>query len=314
MASKSFEWTFIKKPLRKYEQPEGQDTPVKRPLSVANVPLDALDLFFNHRGIGWSWSSHPFPQRSTHPPSITSVLAKTLLEFTLLDATQYVLHLMSSSVDKTGSGSLINTGLPFLLHRFSALLATFFGAVWAYAQIDLMYHVAMLIGRILLRQPATLWPPFFHRPWMATSVRDFWSVRWHQFFRHFFIVFGARPGGALLGQPGATMGAFFVSGLIHIVGPVWATGRVTEFLHKGDFFLLMDLGVSLECGFERATGLPVRGWLGWLWTMGWMLSWGPLVVGSLGRGGIFAIELFPDHLRPGKMFVNGAISLFCMCK
>jgi hypothetical protein len=314
MASKSFEWTFIKKPLRKYEQPEGQNTPVKRPLSVANVLLDALDLFFNQRGIGWSWSSCPFPHRSTPPPSIASVLAKTLLKFMLLDTTQYVLHLMNSSIDKTGGGSLIDAGLPFLLRKFSAPLATFFRALWTYAQLDLMYHVAMLIGRILLRQPATLWPPFFRRPWMATSVREFWSDRWHQFFRHFFVVFGARPGGALLGQPGAVMGAFSVSGLIHIVGPAWAAGRVTEFLYDGGFFLLMGLGVILESGFERATGLPVRGWLGWLWAVAWMLSWGSLFFGSWGRGGIFAIELFPDRLRPGKMFLNGVISLLGMCK
>jgi len=43
--------TCNKKPLRNNEQPEGQDTPVKRPLSVANVLLDAFDLFFNQRGL-----------------------------------------------------------------------------------------------------------------------------------------------------------------------------------------------------------------------------------------------------------------------
>ena len=314
MASKSFEWTFIKKPLRKYEQPEGKDTPVKRPLSVANVLLDALDLFFNQRGIGWSWSSRPFPHRSTPPPSIASVLAKILLKFTLLDTVQYVSYLMSSSIDKTGGGSLIDTGLPILLRRFSAPLTTFFHGLWTYAQWDLVYHVAMLVGRILLRQPATHWPPFFHQPWMATSMREFWGDRWHQFFRHFFVVFGARPGRALLGQPGAVMGAFAMSGFIHVVGPACATGRVTEFLRNGGFYLLMGLGVILESAFERATGLGVRGWSGWLWTMAWTLSWGSLYSGSWSRGGVFALELFPDHLRPGKMFVNGAIFLFGMCK
>jgi hypothetical protein len=103
-----------------------------------------------------------------------------------------------------------------------------------------------------------------------------------------------------------------MSGLIHIVGP-WAAG-VTEFRQEGVFFLLMGLGVVLESAFERVAGLPVRGWLGWLWAMGWMLSWGSLSFRSWGRGGIFAIELLPDHLRPGKILVNGAISLFSKCK
>jgi hypothetical protein len=40
------------------------------------------------------------------------------------------------------------------------------------------------------------------RPWMATSITDFWSFRWHQFFRNTFVAFGARPGGALFGKAG----------------------------------------------------------------------------------------------------------------
>ena len=33
-----------------------------------------------------------------------------------------------------------------------------------------------------------------------------------------FVVYGARPGGALLGKPGACIGAFAVSGVLHDVG------------------------------------------------------------------------------------------------
>jgi len=33
------------------------------------------------------------------------------------------------------------------------------------------------------------------------SLLDFWRFRWHQFIRHVFVVFGARPGGSLLGAP-----------------------------------------------------------------------------------------------------------------
>src|SRR5487761_1685997 len=95
MVSKSFEWTFTKKPLRKYELQEGQDTPIERPLSIANALLDALDLFFNQRGIGWSWSSRPFPSESAPPPSISSVLAKILFKFTVLDISQYILDWMA---------------------------------------------------------------------------------------------------------------------------------------------------------------------------------------------------------------------------
>jgi hypothetical protein len=313
MASRSFEWTFIKQPLRKYEWPEGQDTPVERPLSITNVLLDALDLFFNQRGIGWSWSSRPFPAKAHHPPSIASVLAKTLMKFTVYDSSQYVMYLMSPSIDKIGSGGLFDANIPFLHRTVLVLLATLFLGLWAYTQLDLTYHVAMLIGRIILRQPASHWPPFFHQPWMATSMRSFWGIHWHQFFRHFFIVVGARPGGVLLGQPGAIMGAFAVSGLMHIVC-LWATGCVTRLSYQGGFYLLMGVGLILESKFERATGSRVRGFFGWLWAMAWMLSWGSRFLNWRARSGIFAVEFLPDHLRPGKWLINGAISLFSNCK
>ena len=46
--------------------------------------------------------------------------------------------------------------------------------------------------------------------------------------------------------------------------------------HDGGFFLLMGLGVVLECVFERVAGLPVKGWYGWLWTMTWTITWASL--------------------------------------
>ena len=312
MVSKSFEWTFTKKPLRKYELQEGQDTPIERPLSITNVLLDALDLFFNQRGLGWSWSSRPFPNETTPPPSIASVLAKILFKFTVLDISQYILDWMAPSLDKTGGG--IFATLPLLPRTILSLLATFVNGLWAYAQMALMYHFSTLIGRILLRQPASHWPPFFRRPWMATSIREFWNVHWHQFFRHFFVVAGARPGGVLLGWPGAVMGAFAVSGLMHIAGR-WAIGHwhVTELGNEGAFYLVMGVGVVLERVFERASGSRMRGWLGWLWTMGWILSWGSYFLDLRVGGGTFPVEFFPDHLRPGKMLIDGAISLFGKC-
>ena len=312
IALRSFEWTFIiKKPLRKYEWPvsEGQDTPVERSLSVSNVLLDAFDLLFNMRGIGWSWSSRPFPRESTPRPSIAWALAKTLMKFVVLDTSYYILQLMSPSVVKAGGGSIFDATVPFLPHTLTVLLATFVAGLWLCTRLDLTYHIAMLIGRILLRQPASYWPPFFRRPWMATSVRDFWSVRWHQFLRHICVAFGARPGGALLGRPGAVIGAFAMSGFVHIAG-VWGIGCKTEFLYDVGFFVIMGVGAILEGAFQGATRLPVRGFSGWLWTMGWTLSWGSFIIDSWARRGFLAADSAPDHLRPGKLLINGAISLF----
>jgi len=54
-----------------------------------------------------------------------------------------------------------------------------------------------------------------------------------------FVVYGVRPGGALLGKPGARIGAFAVSGVLHDVG-LWGLGRGMELAHRYHY-----------CPFER---------------------------------------------------------------
>ena len=309
VAMRSIEWTFIKRPLRRYELPEGRDSPVERPLSVSNVLIDSFDLLCNQRGIGWSWSSDPFLRKSTPPPSIASIWAKTLLKVMVVDVSQYIMQSICPSMERPGGGSIFDPTLPLLPRTHLGALAAIFGGVWVCAAVDSLYHVGMLAGRLILRQPAWQWPPLFRRPWMATSIRDFWSNRWHQYLRHIFVVFGARPGGKFLGRAGAVMGAFSVSALIHYLG-LWGTGHGTEFHFDAGFFLLMGLGAVMEDAFQRATGLRVGGWFGWLWTMSWTLGWGTLLVDGWARRGLFAAHFLPDKLRLGKMLIDGAVSLF----
>ncbi|KAI0255101.1 hypothetical protein BJV78DRAFT_1120236 [Lactifluus subvellereus] len=308
MALRSFEWTFIKRPLRKYELQKDQVTPVERPLYVSNVLLDAFDLFFNQRGIGWSWSSNPFPRENTLPLSIASVWAKMLLKFTAFDTSLYIIHRVCPSVNNPEGGSLFDPTLSLLPRTALAAFSAICGGVWVYAFVDSMYHIATLIGRIILRQPAWQWPRLTHRPWMATSIQEFWSFRWHQSLRHFFIIFGARPGGALLGKPGAVMGAFTVSAFIHYIG-VWGLGNGIEFSTSGGFFLLMGLGAVMEGAFKQATGLRVQGWIGWSWMMLWTLVWGTFMLDGWARRGMLANDFLPDRLRPGKMLVDSIITL-----
>jgi len=309
MALRSFEWTFMKKPIRKYELKKSQDdAPVERELTVPNVLLDAFDLFCNQRGIRWSWAHKPFPATSAQPRSIADIGATLLLKFTALDTAQYIMQRLSPVINQPGGGSIFDPSLPLLPRVGGAALSAICGGVWSYSVVASLYYTAALIGRALLCQPASEWPPISHRPWLSTSVREFWSYRWHQFFRHFFVVFGARPGGALFGLPGAVMGAFAMSALIHHVG-MWGVGYGTEFSTTGGFFLLMGVGVIMEDTFKRTTGLPVRGWLGWLWTMLWTTLWGIFMLDGWARHGMLGGDFFPDRLRPGKFLVNSVISL-----
>ncbi|KAH8982091.1 hypothetical protein EDB92DRAFT_1804839 [Lactarius akahatsu] len=309
---RSFEWTFvIKEPLRRYELTTDQGAPTgsKKPLSISSVLLDGLDLFFNQRGIGWSWSSQPFPQWTTAPPSLPSLFASFLFRVTMFDASQYLIQLACPAVSSSpNGGSIFDPNLNLLPRIASAAFASICGGFWTYLLLDMVYNMTALIGRVVCRQPASHWPPISHRPWLSTSLHEFWSYRWHQLFRHVFVTFGARPGGALLGRPGALIGAFVVSAVMHFTG-VWGLGSGAEFGTAGGFFLLMGLGVAMEVGFKKVTGMRVGGFFGWLWTMLWVLVWGMLMIDAWARHGMLASGMFPTQIRPGKPPVDAVVGL-----
>ncbi|KAI0291686.1 hypothetical protein BC826DRAFT_1098046 [Russula brevipes] len=273
LSLRSFEWAFVKKPFKRYELPKlHQDAPIER------------HLLSNQRGVGWSWSN-PFPRESSPPPSIASALAKALLKLTVFDASQCIIHYVCPSVNNPRGGSIFDPNRD-LVHRISlAAFSAICAGVWLYAFMDSMYHVGEVVGRIVFRHPASLWPRFSNKPWMSTSLHEFWSVRWHQFLRHPFVTFGARPGGMLFGKPGAFIGAFAVSAFAHHLY-LWGLGNGTEFVTAGGFFLLMGVGAVLEDGFKKVTGLRVRGWIGWLWTMAWITTWGTPMMDGWARHGI----------------------------
>ena len=309
IALRTIGWTFIKRPLRRYDPPKrNQDTPIERRLSTSTVFLDALDLLGNQRGIGWSWSKNPFPRDSTPPPSIALLLIKTLFKLTLFDASHYIILCVRPGMNNPEGDTIFDPGLALIPRAASAALCYACAGVYTYTTIDCGYHIATLVGRIVYREPAFMWPRLFHRPWLSTSINEFWSFRWHQVLRHDFVVFGARPGGALFGKPGSVMGGFAVSAILHHIG-LWGVGNGTEFVTAGGFFLLMGIGEVMEVAFTRATGLRVGGWIGWLWTMVWTTLWGTLMVDGWARHGMLATQLLPDGFRPGKVVVDAIIAM-----
>ncbi|KAH9041484.1 hypothetical protein EDB83DRAFT_2641863 [Lactarius deliciosus] len=248
MALRSIEWAFARKPFRRYEPfAEGQRTPVERPLTVPNVILDAFDLQFNQRGIRWSWGSKSFMRTRLPPPSLAAVVFKLLLKLSVYDIALYIIQRTRPSVFALPGDTLFDPHLDPVPRAALAAFLALCGAIVMYTSIDAIYYIATLIGRVLLQQPAADWPALSARPWTATSIVDLWSFRWHQFFRHVFVVFGARPGGALLG-------AFGVSAVLHHVG-VWGLGWGTEFSGAGGFFVLMGVGAGLERVWQRTTGM-----------------------------------------------------------
>ena len=311
MTLRSVSWTFARKPLRRYNPPqvEGQQASlIERPLSIPNVLLDALDLICNLRGIGWSWSHKPFPDTSTRSTSIPIILAKLLVKLVVLDAFHYFLQYLRPTIDTPAGDTIFDPTLSMVPRFACAAFYALCGGMVVLLTVDVHYHFSTLVGRILLRQSVWQWPPLFDRPWTSTSITDCWGFRWHQLFRHVFVVFGSQPGRAVLGRPGAVVGGFAVSGVMHDLG-MWGVGRGTEFSTVGGFFLLMGVGATLEYGFKQATGRRVGGLWGWVWTMVWIISWGTLMIDAWARRGMLAASSFPDKHRPGKLLVNALISL-----
>jgi len=311
MALRSVAWTFARKPLRRYGPPvKGQRiTSTEGPLSISNVLLDALDLMFNMRGIGWSWTHTPFPNESTRSTSIPVILVKLLLKFLAFDVSHYLVQHLRPTVDDPAGDAIFDPTLTMAPRCAWAAFYTVCGGVVVYTAVDVMYHTATLVGRVVLRQPAWQWPPLSNRPWASTSITDFWGFRWHQSFRHVFVVFGLRPGAALLGRPGALVGAFAVSAVLHDLG-MWGLGRGTEFRTVGGFFLLMGVGAALEHGFKMVTGRRVGGFWGWMWTMVWTTAWGSLMIDAWARRGMIAADFSPYGFRPGKSLVDAIVSIY----
>ena len=267
---RSLAWTIAKKPLRRYNPPvEGQHAaPTERLLTIPNVLLDALDLMFSMRGIGWSWSHKPFPKTTTWSTSIPTILAEFLLEFVAFDTSQYLIQRIRPPVNDPAGGTIFDSTLSVVPRFAGAAFCAACGAMMVYMVIDMFYLASALIGRVLLRQPAWRWPPLFERPLTSTSLADFWSFRWHQIFRYPFVELGSRPGGALLGRPGALFGAFVLSGALHDFA-MWGLGKGMEPRSVAGFFLFMGVGTALEYVFRQATGNRVGGLLGpgWVWSI-----------------------------------------------
>ena len=307
VALRSVTWTFARKPLRRFNPPiEGQHAPIERPLSIPKVLLDALDLIFNLRGIGWSWSYKPFPSMSTRSTSIPVIIAKLFFKLVVFDASHYLVQHFRPTVDLPAGDTLFDPTLGMVPRCAWATFYTFLGGIVVFVTVDVGYHTATLIGRIFLRQSAWQWPPLFDRPWTSTSITDCWGFRWHQLFRKVFVDFGSQPGRALLGRPGALVGAFAMSGVLHDLG-TWGLGRGTEFSTIGGFFLFMGVGATLENGFKKVTGRRVGGVWGWVWTMVWTIGWGSLMMDAWARRGMIAADFLPQDLRPGKALVDAVI-------
>lgn len=306
-AARCITWSFQRRPYERLYRVPGEK------YEEPNRLWDTIDLTVNLRGHGWNWSQGikiPRDARPTHSRSAfllsTSVeLVKYLL---ISDHLHWVVQWFGpTTIGAPSGGTIHDTTLPPIQSFLRSAFISFLSGLVVCSAIQAAYHVFTLLGVAIFNQHPLQWPPVFNFPWLATSLTDFWSSRWHQIFRDIFVSVGGKPLYMLIGRAGGVMGAFLVSAILHDIG-LWGMGRGSEFSSVGGYFLVQGLGIILEHTWKRFTGSRVEGIAGRIWAYMWVVMWGQLIVDAWCRKGLCASSFYPDAFRP-SYFTLGPLFL-----
>ncbi|KAI0294026.1 hypothetical protein B0F90DRAFT_1811747 [Multifurca ochricompacta] len=229
------------------------------------------------------------------PLTILNQILKLLVKVAALDASHYIIQLLRPSTYRLEGDTIFDETLSLGPRLFQVSCISLCGMVVIYTSVDIMYQLCAL--------SASQWPRIANRPWLSMSVTEFWGKRWHQFFRHIFVVYGSRPGGKVAGWYGSIIGAYVVTAIMHVLG-LWGLGRGTEFTHTGGFFIMIGLASVFERQWKLWTGKPVTGLSGTVWAMVWQLIWGSGMVDSWARRGMVANDFIRKDIRIGKVLVD----------
>lgn len=274
-------------------------------LPFRRVLQDAGELLFNQRGLGWSWSLNPYPPQVA-PRPLKHIILSLLLKSFIADLASYSIQCLRPTVLRSGGDTIFDPSLPPPIQYATAIYISIMAAIRLYCSVDLIYLFATLPACLLFRQSTTQWPPPSDRPWLSTSIADFWGNRWHQFYSRTLRAVGSKPLYMVLGRPGAVMGAFGLSAVVHDWA-LYGLGRGTDFGTVGLFFVMMGVGILLEGLWEEGLGMGrVRGWRGWVWAMGWIVGWGTVLIEGWARKGWMADDI-EEEMRVSKWVVGGLV-------
>jgi len=291
-------WSFALRPYRKLNNPGPDDKSHKNGRSYF---LDAFDLCLNPRGIGWNWSKDLFIPHDERPVNSRRAFAarvalSAVFHLILFDFTHY--HIQSFSPDTFGfhQGTIFDSNLPPISRYVRSSWISFCAGLVIYSAMHTIYDINTLIGVLVLKQDPKEWPPFFNKPWKATSLTEFWAKRWHPFFREIFVGLGGYPLSLVFGRVGGVIGSFLVSGILHYLG-LWGMGKGSDVFGMIGYFVIMGAGVVLEGLYKKITGVHTQGWLGRTWTFLWLVGWANFLVDAWARKALISSQFFPDSYR-----------------
>lgn len=308
MALRAATWTLADEPFVKSDHNRARSSngiaDKDNSESVANSLDDvrfamwnACDLCNNLRGIGWNWSKRMrvrSPTFKTESKLIFAVLnfGRFLLYMTIGDAMD--VSVRAFAPPGSAGWSIFDPTLPPIRRYLQSTIITILSGVGGISVVEMVYSFTAATSVVLLRQHPSEWPPLFDKPWLATSLAQFWGRSWHQLFRDCFVACGYTPLEGILGRY-AVIGAFIVSGVLHDVG-MRGMGR-GDALHIVGYFVMQGVGVALERLWRQLTGRQVGGPPGCLWVWVWQSFWGNYLVDAWAQGGLIARSaLFP--VRP----------------
>ncbi|KAG2058209.1 hypothetical protein BDR06DRAFT_950634 [Suillus hirtellus] len=306
IAARTFEWTVQTKPFIRVARRSSTDAPKR------NIVLDTIDLACNLRGCGWDWSKGLYVPPEIHPTSsrlafATSALISGLKHLFLCGAIHSAVQ--SFSPDTFGSvdgGTIFDDSLPpHLRYLRSSIIATTC-AFGIYSVLQAGYELTVVMCVLLFRQHPDQCPPSFDSPWRATSLREFWSRRWHQWFRRIFIFLGGKPFSLLFGRIGGVIGTFLASGFFHHLA-LLAIDPSSEMWRMLLPFGMMGTGVVIE---RAVAGNKTGGWMGWVWTMTWLVLWGNVMVDGWARAGMLGGSSVLDSATPVRQPIERLVRMF----
>ncbi|KAL6309328.1 hypothetical protein BKA93DRAFT_759611 [Sparassis latifolia] len=271
---------------------------------------DALDVGLAFRGIGWDFGDgYLVPSR--RPTERGAFLWTTFLEILkkvlIVDFIDSFVKLVPNLGTPSG-GSIFFPGLPPIQrYTFSTILNVAIELLMNLG-FDVSFNCVTFIGVALHVRDPSYWREFQDKPWLASSLHELWSKRWHQVWRHPFMIVGGYSGGWIAGRVGALMGTFLASGLYHECG-IFLLGKGVD--HRVTlFFLLHGVGVLLEGVWRKLTGKKVGGIMGRVLVALSLLGLGQILSDSFGLAGIAGATIIPWQLSPTRLLLFPLIRYF----